>query len=271
MHTDAVPDYERPFNVKPWERSMAAELFRGRCERGDKRSCIVEAELRPLDEAGTAFRTVEANCLAGDNMSCRALPPDELGPRFPKAPGAMSRRRRCQGVYSPTPCDPVVLRDECLAGFAVGCLELMFTPPHPADYDALFDSWTPKSRIGCAAGVETECELAVTDPDNNDVKATAQLLCDLRRERCDRLAGLYRELKDYPNERDTLEIACEYGKNAWTSCIELGAGYLQHHFEEPVAGRGQALIDWACPGLAGWAGPDEVARRPICRRAKKPD
>src|SRR5690242_12550711 len=108
-------DYERPFKVKTWDRTATAKLFGDACQLGDKKACIIAAQLVPLDASGESYRVVEANCLAGDLMSCRSLPLDDHAPRFPKAAGAMSRRVECQYPHVRAPCDPQALRAECIA------------------------------------------------------------------------------------------------------------------------------------------------------------
>jgi hypothetical protein len=83
----------------------------------------------------------------------------------------------------------------------------------------------------------------------NDRIAVATRLCDLHRDECSTLYYDYSDVHELTNARDAYERACQYGSHAQT-CIALAGKYLDGELEEPVLGRGQALIDWACPKLA---------------------
>lgn len=266
LRSDAPPDYARPFKAKPWERANTARLFHERCESGDKRACIIEAQIRPLDENGTSYHVVLANCLTGDLMSCRALPRDVGRARFPAAPGAMHRRLSCYGAVSGLPCDAAALREECARGFPLACEDLTSSKLSPEMLEDLVVRMNELAMQGCAAGIANECHIVKDFADNPNPHATRQLLCDLDRSECDALADEYHYALNRPRERETLEIACQYGKHSWLSCLLLGEGYLHHQFEEPVPGRGQDLIDLACKELAS---PGLLAHQPVCRRAKK--
>lgn len=271
LHADAAPDYDRPFKAKPWDRHVTAALYLDRCNHGDRRACLIHAQVLPLDDKGESYRRVEANCRAGDQMSCRALPLDERRPRFPDAPGAISRRPNCQQYSSKDPCDAVGIREECLAGFPKACESIVFAHPRPGDFEKLFQSWPEQEVLGCAAGIEAECAMSVGFQKDEEELATLKFMCDLRPDDCDQLAMRYERLKDRPHQREMLEVACEYGQRPWRSCIELGEGYLNHRFEEPVPGRGQALIDWGCREIVPHTFRNVRDALPVCRRAKKPD
>jgi hypothetical protein len=266
LREDAPLDYERPFTAKASDRTATARLFGDACRAGDKHACIVEAQLRPLDARGQSYQVVAAACRAGDVMSCRALPLDDDTPRFADLPGAMSRRAECQKFDLPAPCSADALRAECTAGYPAACAELGAQSSPSAADDELFARFPQLSKSGCLAGIASECEKATQRGSTSEQLDIAQRLCDLRRDRCGMLAIAYRLTNDAAHEREALERSCEYGER-WFDCIELGGGYLDSRFEEPVAGRGQALVDWACPKFAAHAGEAGMRRAPACQRA----
>ena len=147
-------DYERPFNGKAIDRSATAKLFRDACGLGDKHACIVEAQLVTGDDR---FHTVEANCRAGDLLSCRVLPKDEHAPRFPDAPGSMSRRVECHKPELAAPCEAAALHKECDAGFPEACAELNNADPAQPMTAAEVSSWSTLSARGCKGGIASEC------------------------------------------------------------------------------------------------------------------
>ena len=254
LRDDAPIDYERPFIAKPYDRATTRRRYAEACEHGMPEACIVTAQLAPKDKTGSSFHAVETNCLSGDAMSCRALPEDEDAPRFPRAPGAMSRSAACQSRGLPSPCSPALLRRECLDGFPMACLRGRDLEKPGEDF---WDRWHRLSLSVCRAGSARDCDPATkVEP----VEA-ARRLCDLRRDRCDRLADAYAETRDRDGQRHALELACEYGNKE--SCVELATAYLDHTLDEPMSGRGQALLVWACQALAR---DSLVERYPACGR-----
>src|SRR3569623_199082 len=259
LRTDLPLDYARPF--KPYvapDRSATANLFAEACKDGDKHACIIEAQLRPLDAPGTAFRTVLANCVAGDGMSCRALPKDDQLARFPSAPGAASRSEACQ--HNRDGCNVDDLRRECRAGFPAACYGLYskLTDDVPEGHDAA-DRLVTLSSDGCRHGVASECEF----PSGDDLSRTemARRSCDVRPDTCYVLAGLEEHRADKAAARELYERDCEYADTAWGRCIQLAGKYLAGALEEPVAGRAQQLLAWGCPKLVATAGPQTLERR----------
>jgi hypothetical protein len=267
LHSDVPLDYERPFKSKPLDRTPTANLFGDACKDGDNHACIVEAQLRPLDDAGTGYKTVLAHCMAGDMMSCRALPPDDHAPRFPNAPGATSRTVECQHVTKA--CDVDALRRECTAGLAAACGELEGVSPPIPDYDRIQDRWVALLMQGCRHGIAAECGIVPATASRADQFDNAQRLCDLRPDSCTNLGDLYELRGDKAGERDNWERECEFGKDRWGVCIQLAERYVTGKLEEPVPGRGQALLDWACPKLAAYS-PAARRRLAICDSAKHP-
>lgn len=268
LRTDLALEYQRPFKpYVPPDRSATAALFASACKDGDTHACIVEAQLRPLDVTGTAYQTVLANCMAGDTMSCRALPPDDAVARFPGARGAASRTERCQ--HERASCDVQDLRRECEEGFPAACLHLngKLTDDVPEGHDAL-DRFIVLTRDGCRHDIASECE--ISDGDEANRIEMAQRACNLRPETCANLADHEERHGDKAAARLHRERACQYGKDYLGVCIELAEKYLSGELDEPVPGRAQALLDWACPKLIKLHGPSVLERSPACKSAKRP-
>lgn len=257
---EGVPlDYERPFNAKAIDRSATAKLFRDACGLGDKHACIVEAQLVTGDER---FHTVEANCRAGDLLSCRVLPKDEHAPRFPDVPGAMSRRVECHKPELAAPCEAAELHKECVAGFPEACAELNNADPEQSMTAAEVASWSTLSARGCKGGIASECVNVTQYGSDGDQLDVAQRLCELQPAECFSLADLDKKRNDVTGERDSYERACEYGPEHLAICAGLASSYLDGTYQEPVPGRGKALIDWVCPKLV----KGDRARFPACAR-----
>jgi hypothetical protein len=274
VHADAALqelaplDYERPFKAKPWDRGATAKLFGDACQLGDKHACIIAAQLVPLDESGESYRVVEANCLAGDLMSCRALPLDDHAPRFRKAPGEMSRRVECQYPHVRAPCDPQALRAECIAGFPAACADIGFVVPPVPDADELQDRWPILSMDGCRAGIASECENVDSFRSDSIRFEMSQRLCELRPDDCAGLGFVYKSRNDPTHARDSFERECQYGgAHQSASCAQLAGAYLDGTLEEPVPGRAQALLDWACPQLAATMHSYLLRLQPACSHA----
>lgn len=270
LHEPAPLDYERPFTVKAWDRGATTTLFVEACSLGDKHACIVAAQLATGKTAAASYRTVAANCRAGDTYSCRALPPDEHEQRFPDLPGAMSRRSACRAARTPAPCDVDALRRECLAGFPAACIEITSAVPEQPDAEDLLASMFPIALRGCRAGIASECQSATGHGTPGDRLDDAQRLCDLSPMDCIDLALERKYRDDAVGYRDNFERACQYGgENRVGICEQLAAAYVDGTLEEPVPGRGQALLDWACPRIHTYIGPDYFMKLyPACAHAK---
>lgn len=265
LHDDAPLDFERPFNGKPYDRARTIELFHARCASGDKQACIVEAQL--LDDDAT----VKANCAAGDVMSCRALPVDENKPRFPDLPGEMSRRAECAQFDKAAACDIAVLRKECTDGFPEACNRLMSSKSQPDDVNELAAQVAKLAMQGCRAGIASECAMIGFSRNETDELRSAERLCDLRRDGCAQLSAIYERAHDSTNARDALERACQYdATSAVGSCMHLGLAYLDGNLKEPVVGRGQALLNWACAkSLERSGGKQSKRTADLCKRAAR--
>jgi len=268
LRSDLVLDYQRPFTGDAADRAATAKMFADVCKDGDKRACIIEAELRPVEDARTTYAAVLTHCMAGDTMSCRALPADDDAARFPEAPGAMSRRTACQH-RKPT-CDVAVLRRECDAGFPAACVELSIADPSSPDSDAFAEKSLALAVEGCEQAISSECvSVSAYGPQDQARFDRAQLLCDLSPQWCTSLADEYKRRGDSRSMRDALERECEYGPKRLNTCAVLGGMYLAGELEQPVPGRGQQLVDWACPQLLALPG-HTIKVHPACKSAKRP-
>lgn len=237
LHDDAPLDYNRPLNGKAWDRSATVQLFHRDCKAGDKRACIVEAEIVPFAARDSVRAIIAENCRAGDQMSCRALPRNDSND------------------------DDATLRRDCTAGFPGSCIALAAN--EPPDSDAISARAQELAKQGCVAGIALECGMVVGDI------ASAQRLCDLERPACEQLAMLYEDQHDLRRAREERERACQYRDHDPWPCIGLGNDYLDHKFEEPMTGRGQALLDYGCRENASQHGgtlPEDQLS--ICMRAK---
>ncbi|MEO6772474.1 MAG: hypothetical protein ABI467_05555 [Kofleriaceae bacterium] len=246
LHQGVALDYERPFKTKPVDRSATARLFGDACRLGDKRACLIEAELAT---GADRFQTIEASCAAGDLLSCRALPLDEHEPRFPSAPGAMSRRVECQQPHLGASCEVAALHRECGAGFPVACYELNVANPDQPMSAAEITSWPKLSERGCLDGIASECLNLSGYGSDRDQFEVAQRLCNLRPGECVELAEIEVKRHDLTAARDSFERTCQYGDHLFELCAALGTEYLAGTYPEPVPGRARALLDWACPKL----------------------
>jgi hypothetical protein len=66
-----------------------------------------------------------------------------------------------------------------------------------------------------------------------------------------------------------LEHSCQYVEGAESDCLKLGVAYLQKTYLEPVGGRGQKLVDWACARIAKFDGDKLLSREPDCKLASQ--
>jgi hypothetical protein len=260
LQTDTPLDYARPFETKPRGRAHTLELFRASCTEGDRYACRIEAQLA-TDSPERAYRRVAANCRAGDAMSCRALPGSRGAWQFPQDAGAMSRNPEC--IVGPKPaCDLVELRRECGDAFPEACRELSMLDSS-SDFRVLTARWQELSVLGCEAGVGEECFVA---DDVDKTIAPRKMLCDLDLN-CAELGMFYQDAGRADLARDTFERACQYGRHPAISCLDLAETYASRKLEEPVVGRGQALLDFACPLLSD-SREFVLKYHPVCAQAK---
>jgi hypothetical protein len=268
LHDDAPLDYSRPLDGKRWDRKAITEQFHNSCARGDKRSCIIEAQLTLNSDVHEKYRTVAENCRAGDLMSCRALPGDLNEQRFPKLPGEMSRRDECSETELSAPCDAAALRNECTDGFPAACAALASQEPPLPDADVLATRADELAQQGCDVGIGDECLHLFFSDDHATALRAAQRHCDLDRENCIEVAVVYAKAKDKLRERDAKEQQCQYSRSYYP-CIQLAIEYLDGKLDEPVPGRGQALLEYGCrKDLEENKGKLPVTDVSLCGRAK---
>jgi hypothetical protein len=257
-------DYSRPFSYHEPQQSATASLYLEACRAGDKPSCWIADELG----ASEAMALVRANCVAGDIMSCRAIPRGEAPE--PETPGWAGRGPLCE-KESPEAdpeeklCGVDDLRRECLAGFPLSCWFAGGAPPELlSDREALAKRAGPLARAGCQARIDDECANIYNKYTDAETLLIAERMCPLAVHWCGVLSKHYRDKGELVRARDLAEQRCQYGRDR-SVCRELGADYANRIFPEPVPGRGEALLTWACSS--------DVAkeRDDVCKaRATKP-
>jgi len=233
-------DYRRPFVTVP-EDETAANLYLEACRQGDHPSCWIAATMEGAG-IGKATPLVLENCRAGDIMSCRALP-THLD--FGDAPGREGRSERCSGAPKKT-CDLAALRRECEAGFAFSCWWMFQAPPPDNELAARA---LPLARAGCRASIETDCRLLwmLDEATAADHQLSQEHSCPFRIDGCSGVPERYLALGDLGHARDVAEQRCQYGGDqSHHTCLTLGEYYARGTLPEPVHGRGEALISWAC-------------------------
>ncbi|MEO6773250.1 MAG: hypothetical protein ABI467_09525 [Kofleriaceae bacterium] len=224
-----------------------------------------------------AVKLVEVNCLAGDHMSCAALPTesDAHGVTFPAASGALGRSPGCAEPETDR-CPEATLRQECEIGFARSCNTLAtrldmdaLTNPRTsqqAESDAARKRSYALAAASCRAGVVDDCQFHASPQDPVLELAVSQSECEFGRA-CGGLAKLYLGRGDLARARDAAERGCQYFAER---CAELGVMYLDGTLPEPVAGRGQALVDFVCASLRDVRGDQAMRRYSPCGRARLP-
>jgi len=258
-------DYRQPFSDHDAERSATVSLYLEACRAGDKPSCWIAGELG----ASAAMALIRANCVAGDMMSCRAIPRGEA--TDPETPGWAGRGPLCE-KESPDAdpeekrCGVGDLRRECLAGFPLSCWIAGNGPPDLLpDREALAKRAGPLARMGCQARIDHECANMYNEYTDAETLRIAERMCPLEFRWCSVLSKHYRDKGELLRARDLEEQICQYGR-ARSACRQLGEDYGNRIFPEPVPGRGEALLTWGCDS--------ESAREfePVCkaRAAKQP-
>lgn len=277
-------DYARPFERAPVADSSAVGMYLDACRMGERPACWLAMYLVQQDEHIRSLAThapgevsprwrevtklVEANCVAGHHASCLVLPreKDAHGLAFPAAPGAAGRSAICEDAEKPG-CQVVLLRKECDEGFAQSCGVLSVLLGQQAmtsssaalltESDAAMRKAEELRATGCWMRAADDCPPSPID--------AARLACDFGK-RCSGLAKLYLEQGDKPRARDAAERGCQYFAD---SCAELGVMYLDGVLGEPVAGRGQRLVDFVCDSLRR-DHPKAFETYKPCKRAQQP-
>jgi hypothetical protein len=251
-------DYRRPFSDHESARPATASLYLEACSAGDNPSCWIAGQLG----ASEARALVRANCVAGDIMSCRAIPRGEA--TDPETPGWAGRGTLCDkdSPYAQPEnkrCGIDDLRRECLAGFPFSCWQMGHGPPDMIpDREALANRVAPLSRAGCQARIGNECNNMSNEYTDAERLLVAERMCPLVVSWCAVLSKHYRNRGELVRARDLAEQHCQYGRDI-SACRRLGADYADRTFPEPVPGRGEALLNWGCAS--------EVARErdPVCK------
>lgn len=244
------PDYQRPLVKKPDVLAPVRARYLDACEAGDRRSCWLADAIRRSDRAAAMVRR---NCLAGDQMSCRALPwNSDLRPSK-QFRGWAGRWSRC---YRPE-CQED-LRQECAEGFAASCWRIS----NPSDDERARAA--SLAREGCREGILEECrglfQLPGRDRPSSELEFAAGQFCRLTAI-CERAVSLYEH--EPIKQRDALERTCQYGPKVDNiiACDTLADGYRDRLYPEPVPGRGRALAEWRC--LSMHSGPGSLCMQEV--------
>jgi hypothetical protein len=216
------------------------------------------------DQVATLEQLVDANCRAGDLMSCRALPGNTAtDSQFPDSPGVAGRSFACNHPEE-VHCDRALLHRECERGFPASCDAEVDT--HGVAGAARKARILSLATTGCAAGIVSECRLALRTDDPEEELKTLERACDLDFVVCDVVASKYLARHEPSRARDFMERTCQFAPGAEGACAQLGAMYLAHTLQEPIPGRGQALVDWGCAETLKQYGPEMVDQE-VCKLA----
>jgi hypothetical protein len=270
LDTSFALDYNRPF--EPRAEPPAEAMLLEACREGAARACWLALG---VSVAGTerwreALRLVAEHCRAGHGMSCRALPLDhEYGNEetFADLPGAAGRTAPCHRRPAATDCQLDALRAECRAGFAASCLALARTPGE-VDRAELAIQAAAHALEGCREGIVRDCQSYVyARTGDADANLTAyEHICRLSGRDCTWLAQELLQRGDRGAAREHYEQSCQYGvEQLPLTCLELARDYLAGRLDEPVAGRGQALLGWACGEIRRKAGADMLIQYRDCQ------
>jgi hypothetical protein len=225
------PDLRRPFLA--YDPGRVRDLYIDACRNGDGGSCSIAITVAKRSIPDSLLALVYERCRAHDLMSCRALPWDRTYPHD-RAPGSVGRSAACrEGAVT---CDREQLRRECAQGLPLSCSALVDLDPGLPAGEWADERGKALAREGCRTGIGAECRVLLSDRAAGGFAATR--LCELAREQC--------VASEHPSPQEAFERACQYGDESAWACAELGLRYLRGEFPEPVKGRGQALLDWAC-------------------------
>lgn len=270
LEADAPLDYDRPFADKPYERTIAFELLVRACDAGHRSPCWKALAVAPEAKRSDIEQRVAKNCRAGDIWSCRAIRPDDTtSPRYGDLPGAEGRKYACRAdvPYDAAHCRADVLQGECKQGFRLSCAILARQATSQQESDDTVARVNELAQQGCVADLIADCrEIANEWPPDAQLEA-ARHLCKLSRTGCPVLARVLDTRGDHMQARDALEVACQYGNN--DACMELATAYIDRRYDEPVPGRGQALLDFECQRLERVLRRPATSIRPACNRASR--
>ena len=162
-------------------------------------------------------------------------------------PGGLVDLEPCSDPLSRRPCDMATLRRECTQGFAHSCALISRHPGAAVgpDKDSLVARALPLAREGCRARIESDCFTLGMQDLLSDQQLAEDRMCPVVLPRCLGMSNRYRKLGDLTRARDLVEQVCQYERSL-AQCLWLGEDYVAGNLAEPVAGRGEALIAWAC-------------------------
>jgi len=254
LASDAPSRFDLP-NGDPPRRREASEALAVACQAGHRRSCWYLLHVAASDDGvATAFRQIVDACEHGEVWSCRALPRGSR-PQVPRGLPGEQGRTGCRDAT--TDCDPL-LTAECRHGFPLSCEVLATRTSDASERDQLVARAGELAREGCRLGIINECEAVAIAWPEPDRRAAYEQLCAVQRSECDRLGALLEDEGHRDAARAEYERACQYGFVRPGNCLELARRYLARELPEPVPGRGQALVRFACAALDASERDDEA-------------
>lgn len=239
LRDDRPVDFALPFVEGSARRKHLLSAFVAACDAGNNASCWKAVVIGLSPERSALLERVAGNCRAGDLLSCRALPIDG-DERFPDAHGAVGRSAECQ-VHDGA-CDQAALHLECAAGFPRSCAALAYIAGRQ-EAKTLYARAERLEDVGCRAGILSECSYFGVDVEKQTLYETQY--CELAAS-CQAAGTRLRDAGNLLAARAMYERACQYDENDAHRCLGLAISYLDRTMPEPVAGRGQALLDWVC-------------------------
>ncbi len=211
------------------------------CQAGLAAGCENAAELEALRPGADPWQArrpwLEHGCTLGDARSCRRLA--ALAAEHGMSSLVVERWQARALVRS---------REECTAGVARSCELLQQLVPRDRDAGARM---VAAADEGCRAGLIDECKL-LGSPATEDRALRIHGMgryCAVQGYGCTQLADLHLKDaagpdRDPAKARDAFETGCQLHDQ--NGCVELARLYLSGQLVEPVAGRGQRLVDWLC-------------------------
>jgi hypothetical protein len=142
------------------DRKRLRSLFRDACSAGDSGACWLSPQFFAPDgpSADESLLRQRSQCVSGDELSCRALPPDRTLEYDRAIPGWAGRSLACQKPELER-CDVTMLRDECDHDFAQSCLTLVLRVSSDAERDSITLRAIELARSGCRMNVMADCHV----------------------------------------------------------------------------------------------------------------
>ena len=221
------------------------------CVRDHDRDACAIFDGNENDFLPAYFEDVEADCMTGLLVACHAL----------------AHR------LAPTPPTWPLNEHSCASGDWQACYSLETHATHLHEPQSTIDEWHGKTkaaaRAACRRGSPYACIFSSESLRDKDMAEVERLAAPFVEQRCPRgylsdCMGIGKDdrwlafrcsrtgvgcefIGDATNpviERDALETGCQFQRVE--TCAELGRGYRQKRFPEPVPGRAEAIKNYVC-------------------------